>query len=177
MTTGIGERLKSLRVDRLGLGRKELAAQLEARGVPDGSPASIQRYETGERTPRLDYVVALAEIGEISVAEVLGESAPTKVLAPLIKVPPDGHHILGQIEYALDLRRDGDEPGGPHEAFADVEARVMKMRAENRISDEGWAYWLALRKGAALSGGYDVDSKDPADPVGTAELEEEQGAA
>lgn len=164
----LGLRLKRLRRDVLGLSRKALAALMSANAVPESSAASIQRYETGERCPRTDYVSTLASLAGVSLASVFDAkgSTPAKQESGAFDgAPEEGIQLIGHIKAELMRREDGEEEGDPHEAFEAVERRVMRLRAEGRLGDAGWNYWLALRRGAALSGGYSPLDPDPTDPA------------
>lgn len=164
----IGMRLKLLRRDVLGLSRKALADEMAANGVLDSSSPSIQRYENGERPPRTDYISTLASLAGVSLASVFdaeGAAGETKAPGHFQTVPEEGIQLIGHIEAELMRREDGEDDGGPQEAFEAVERRVMRLRAEGRLGDAGWNYWLALRRGAALSGGYSPADPQPSDPT------------
>ena len=55
MIRGLAERLKQLRTE-MGLSQKELAKLMQV------SPSIISSYETGERTPSLENLLALSNI-------------------------------------------------------------------------------------------------------------------
>lgn len=69
--------------------------------------------------------------------------------------------ILGHLQAELTRAADDAEGDPDHQAaFARVERRIVRLRAEGRLSDAGWAYWLAVREGARLYGGYEpVDTR------------------
>lgn len=74
MINGLSEKLKELR-RRSGLSQREVARQL---GV---SPSIISSYETGERTPSVENLLALAFLYKCSVDFLLGKDAePARVL-------------------------------------------------------------------------------------------------
>jgi hypothetical protein len=126
---------------------------------------ALRRYEKGERSPSIAIVSVLAELAGVPPGWVLGDVRSTSALAgdarEFPEVPREGIAIVGHIEAELMRREDGEEVGGPQEAFETVERRVLRMRADGRLGDAGWNYWLALRRGAVLSGGYDPPEVEP----------------
>lgn len=74
MIKGLSEKLKELR-RRAGLSQRDVARQL---GV---SPSIISSYETGERTPSVENLLALSFLYKCSVDHLLGKDAePPRVL-------------------------------------------------------------------------------------------------
>lgn len=163
----VSERLRYLRA-RLEVTRAELAERLHALGAPNASVMTIRRNEGGERSPSLDELRALARLAGVPLAWVTGDEnalvrTPGQDPESCPGVPPAGLLIIGQLEAELSRREEGLDVGGPQEAFAFVEDTVLRMRANRTLSDDGWYYWLALRRGAVLSGGYDPPETGPPD--------------
>lgn len=75
----LGERLKHVRENVLGISQAKLAARLEESGVPDGTTnVSVMRYEKGDREPSAEYVRALAALAGVDAGWLLtgeGEEA------------------------------------------------------------------------------------------------------
>lgn len=69
MINGLPERLKQLRI-KFGFTQKHLAKLL------DVSPSIISGYETGERTPSTEVLLALSNIYHCSTDYLLGKSTP-----------------------------------------------------------------------------------------------------
>ena len=65
MVKGLGERLQKQRLLR-GLSQKQVAVSI---GV---SPGNVSNYESGERTPSLEKLVALADLYHCSTDYLLG---------------------------------------------------------------------------------------------------------
>jgi transcriptional regulator with XRE-family HTH domain len=63
------ERLKELRMQR-GLSQVQLAALI------DVSPRVYNRWERGGALPRLDFVVKIADILQVTLDELIGRAAP-----------------------------------------------------------------------------------------------------
>ena len=67
MIAGLSDRLKGLR-DKYGLSQKQVAARL---GV---SPSIVSGYETGERTPSTEVLLALSRLYHVSTDYLLGRN-------------------------------------------------------------------------------------------------------
>jgi transcriptional regulator with XRE-family HTH domain len=68
--------------------------------------------------------------------------------------------ILGHLRAELTRCSDRGD-ADPQVAFERVERRLLRLRAEGRLGAAGWAYWLAVREGARLYGGYEaVDTRE-----------------
>lgn len=68
--------------------------------------------------------------------------------------------ILGHLRAELArAAEDADGPLDSQAAFERVERRLRRLREDGRLTDAGWAYWLAVREGARMFGGY-----EPPDP-------------
>lgn len=65
MVKGLGERLQRQRLNR-GLSQKQVAVSI---GV---SPGNVSNYESGERTPSLEKLIALADLYHCSTDYLLG---------------------------------------------------------------------------------------------------------
>ena len=65
MVKGLGERLQKQRLLR-GLSQKQVAVSI---GV---SPGNVSNYESGERTPSLEKLIALADLYHCSTDYLLG---------------------------------------------------------------------------------------------------------
>ena len=72
MVNGLGERLEHMRVS-LRLSQKEAAAAIGA------SPSVISNYESGERTPSVENLMALASLYRCSSDYLLGLDRPSDV--------------------------------------------------------------------------------------------------
>ncbi len=72
MVNGLGERLEQARVN-LHLSQKEAAAQIGA------SASVISNYESGERTPSVENLMALASLYRCSTDYLLGLEKPSGV--------------------------------------------------------------------------------------------------
>lgn len=70
MVNGLGERLEHARVN-LHLSQKEVAAAIGA------SPSVISNYESGERTPSVENLMALANLYQCSTDYLLGLEKPS----------------------------------------------------------------------------------------------------
>lgn len=70
MIKGLPERLKMLR-SKYNLSQKEVAARL------DVSPSIVSGYETGERTPSTENILALSHLYHCTTDYLLGRSNPT----------------------------------------------------------------------------------------------------
>ena len=68
MINGLPEKLKALRV-QFGLSQKQVAEKLEV------SPSIVSGYETGERTPSTENVLALSYLYNVSTDYLLGRQA------------------------------------------------------------------------------------------------------
>ena len=75
MIKGLPEKLKNLRI-RQGFSQRAVAKQLQL------SPSSISGYETGERTPSVEILLALSYLYRCSTDYLLGREAdrPADVL-------------------------------------------------------------------------------------------------
>lgn len=165
--SGIPARFRQLR-ESLGLSQEGLADALQAAGVPETSFGSIRRYESGKKSPSVEVIRALAQMAQLPVGSLLDDDEqPETVSQPMgfVEVPTEGVELIGHLQAELMRREDGEDVGGPHEAFQAVERRVVRLRSEGRLSDAGWNYWLALRRGAVLSGGYHPDGSELTDPA------------
>lgn len=69
MIKGLSERLKQLRQSN-NLSQKEVAARL------DISPSIVSGYETGERTPSVENLLALSYLYKCSTDYLLGRTTP-----------------------------------------------------------------------------------------------------
>lgn len=67
MIAGLSDRLKGLR-DKYGLSQKQVAERL---GV---SPSIVSGYETGERTPSTEVLLALSRLYHVSTDYLLGRN-------------------------------------------------------------------------------------------------------
>ena len=65
MIYGLGDKLKTLR-QQFNLSQKEVAS------VIDTSPSIISNYESGERTPSVENLIALARLYQCSTDYLLG---------------------------------------------------------------------------------------------------------
>lgn len=65
MVYGLGDKLKTLR-QQFNLSQKEVAS------VIDTSPSIISNYESGERTPSVENLIALARLYQCSTDYLLG---------------------------------------------------------------------------------------------------------
>lgn len=69
MIAGLPEKLKAMR-NKYGLSQKQVSARL---GV---SPSIVSGYETGERTPSTEVLLALSHLFHTSTDYLLGRKAP-----------------------------------------------------------------------------------------------------
>lgn len=74
MINGLPEKLKELRT-RFGYSQKEVASKLEI------SPSIVSAYESGERTPSTEILLALSHIYNASTDFLLGKCVDTPPLA------------------------------------------------------------------------------------------------
>lgn len=65
MVYGLGDKLKALR-QQFNLSQKEVASAI------DTSPSIISNYESGERTPSVENLIALARLYQCSTDYLLG---------------------------------------------------------------------------------------------------------
>ena len=65
MVYGLGDKLKTLR-QQFNLSQKEVAS------IIDTSPSIISNYESGERTPSVENLIALARLYQCSTDYLLG---------------------------------------------------------------------------------------------------------
>lgn len=91
MINGLAERLRDLR-QKNGLSQKDTAKLLEV------SPSIISGYETGERTPSVENLLALSRIYRCSTDYLLGKGTAT--LSVTLDV---GDLTDQQIQILLDL--------------------------------------------------------------------------
>ena len=68
MINGLPQKLKALRI-QFGLSQKQVAEKLEV------SPSIVSGYETGERTPSTENVLALSYLYNVSTDYLLGRQA------------------------------------------------------------------------------------------------------
>jgi transcriptional regulator with XRE-family HTH domain len=163
--TSVPERFRFLR-EQAGLSRRALSEALESRGLKSCSAAQIRRYESesDDASPSVEIARALAEIAEAPAAWLVSGD-PSSSDGVLTDVPPDALQILGHLEGELMRQEEDGEEGGAQVAFTRVERRVRALRAEGRLSDAGYLYWRALRRGAVLAGGYEPDDPEAEDPA------------
>lgn len=86
----LGERLRRLREDR-GWTQTEVADRLNVSSV------TVNRYESGERNPGSDMLIALADLFRVSIDYLLGRSDVPTVLPDATQTPhlpePDQHKV------------------------------------------------------------------------------------
>ena len=91
MIKGLPERLKELRT-KLGYSQRAVAKQLNV------SPAIISGYETGERTPSTENLLALSYLYRSSTDYLLGrESAPAQVTVNVDGLSPKQIQLLTSV--------------------------------------------------------------------------------
>ena len=93
MINGLAERLRDLR-QKNGLSQKDTAKLLEV------SPSIISGYETGERTPSVENLLALSRIYRCSTDYLLGKETATRSVTLDV-----GDLTDQQIQVLLDLIR------------------------------------------------------------------------
>lgn len=149
------------------MSRKAMAASLEERGVRNASEAQIKRYETPghKASPSMEVVRGIAEIADIPEAWLVSGDLQRPDLGFPVDPPPEGHWILGFLEAHMTTARNSGAEDPIQVAFEATEARVLERRAQGDLSDEGYAYWLAIRLGAVLAEGYAPEDPEPEDPA------------
>ena len=94
MIHGLPDKLRKLR-STFGLSQRDVARQLKL------SPSIISSYETGERTPSTEVLIALATLYQCSIDYLLGmDNKPPKTMIDL-----DGLSEK-QIQIIVDLTKD-----------------------------------------------------------------------
>ena len=91
MIQGLSDRLRDLR-EKMGLSQRAVAQRL------DVSPSIISSYETGERTPSTENLLALSYLYHCSTDYLLGkESAPQKSMVDVDGLPPRQVQLLMEL--------------------------------------------------------------------------------
>lgn len=91
MIKGLPERLKELRI-KLGYSQRAVAKQLNV------SPAIISGYETGERTPSTENLLALSYLFRCSTDYLLGrESSPANATVNAEGLTPRQIQLLNEL--------------------------------------------------------------------------------
>lgn len=91
MIQGLSDRLRDLREAR-GLSQRAVAQRL------DVSPSIISSYETGERTPSTENLLALSYLYHCSTDYLLGkESAPQTAMVDVEGVPPKQVQLIMEL--------------------------------------------------------------------------------
>ena len=91
MIQGLSERLRDLREKR-GLSQRTVAQRLNV------SPSIISSYETGERTPSTENLLALSYLYHCSTDYLLGkESATQKAMVDVEGLPPKQVQLLMEL--------------------------------------------------------------------------------
>ena len=91
MIQGLSDRLRDLRETR-GLSQRAVAQRL------DVSPSIISSYETGERTPSTENLLALSYLYHCSTDYLLGkESAPQTAMVDVEGVPPKQVQLIMEL--------------------------------------------------------------------------------
>ena len=91
MIQGLSDRLRDLR-EKMGLSQRAVAQRL------DVSPSIISSYETGERTPSTENLLALSYLYHCSTDYLLGkESAPQKPMVDVDGLPPRQVQLLMEL--------------------------------------------------------------------------------
>ena len=91
MIQGLSERLRDLR-EKTGLSQRAVAQRLNV------SPSIISSYETGERTPSTENLLALSYLYHCSTDYLLGkESAPLKAMVDVEGLPPKQVQLLMEL--------------------------------------------------------------------------------
>lgn len=91
MIKGLPERLKDLRV-KLGYSQRAVAKQLNV------SPAIISGYETGERTPSTENLLALSYLYRCSTDHLLGkDSFSAQVTVNVEGLTPKQIQLLNEL--------------------------------------------------------------------------------
>lgn len=97
MINGLCEKLREARV-KLGYSQRMVAKQLNV------SPSIISGYETGERTPSLENLLALSYLYRCSTDYFLGRE-PAKAEATISVDGLDAHQVRLLTELVLTMRR------------------------------------------------------------------------
>lgn len=91
MIQGLSDRLRDLR-EKMGLSQRAVAQRL------DVSPSIISSYETGERTPSTENLLALSYLYHCSTDYLLGkESTPQKPMVDVDGLPPRQVQLLMEL--------------------------------------------------------------------------------
>ena len=90
MIYGLADRLKQAR-KALGLSQREVAQLLQV------SPALISSYETGERTPSVEVLLALSGLYRCSTDYLLGRSTTVDVQFDLQGLSPQQINLVTQL--------------------------------------------------------------------------------
>jgi transcriptional regulator with XRE-family HTH domain len=129
-------------------------------GTPDAPPPGPD-YADGVRfaLSKLEETVEALRttLGDEAVDTESTEASGSLILSgggPSLEAGP---FVEGRIRRALVVSEERAE------AFSAVEKDLHEMRTKEILSDDDWAYWIAFRRGAILSGGYDaeLDVLDP----------------
>lgn len=162
----MAERFRFLR-EGAGLSRTRLSQELRSRGLRYCSAMQIRRYESGEASPSVAIVEAVAELGGASAAWIVSGRSTTVASGhgegrrgAADRGPHDGPWIVGQIEAELARLENEDVDDAVREALEIVGRRVERLRAAGRLDDAGYACWLAVRRVAALVGGGGPEAGD-----------------
>lgn len=95
MIKGLSEKLKELR-RRAGLSQRDVAKQL---GV---SPSIISSYETGERTPSVENLLALSFLYRCSVDHLLGKDPePPRAVLDTDGLSPRQIQLLAELIHTM----------------------------------------------------------------------------
>lgn len=95
MINGLPERLKELRINN-GYSQRMVAKQLEV------SPSIISGYETGERTPSVEVLLALAYLYRCSTDYLLGKDTTIPQGIPAVDgLSPKQLHALAEFIRAM----------------------------------------------------------------------------
>lgn len=90
MIKGLPERLQTLRIG-FGYSQKQVADMI---GV---SPSIISGYETGERTPSTDVLLALAHLYKCSTDYLLGRENQSRIMIDCENLTDAQIHALRQL--------------------------------------------------------------------------------
>lgn len=91
MIKGLPERMKDLRL-KMGYSQRAVAKQLSV------SPAIISGYETGERTPSTENLLALSYLYHCSTDYLLGrESIPMQMMVSVDGLTPEQIQLLAEL--------------------------------------------------------------------------------
>lgn len=152
------ERLRAL-IDECWTGTDEAFAK----GVPI-SPGQLSRLLNGRSELRSSRKIGLIldRLGGTEDELWHGPQSPSAHVSPWDPTLTfyEGHQIIGHLKAELLRAEEGGDVADPQAAFERVERRLLRLQGQGELSDAGWQYWLALREGAILFGGY-----DPPDPT------------